>query len=657
MLVALIQICDFDNGVLMGKEGHQQDNKKSGPPAWDLRALFPGPESPVLDKAFTGLHADALDFSGKYKEKVGKLSGRELAEAIGRYEKISEQADTISAYADLLEASDNDQAKAAAALRDRLRKSTGELLFFPLEINKIKEADLLDKIAAPGLAQHAPWLREVRSFREHQLEDDVERYLHDKKPVAEDAWHRLYDMTMADLRFNVRGKQLTEAETLHILDASNDGALRREAFIEFTRVLGENKSTFALIANTLADLKKVSDKAREFEKPEDSRHLSNQIDGEAVMALVKAVKESYPRTSHRYYAWKAKQFGQARLHPADRNAPLPGSAVADIPWEEAKQTVLGAYARLSPEMAEIGRRFFETNKIDAAPRPGKDGGAFSHPVTPSAHPFILMNYFGAPGDVMTLAHELGHGIHQVLAAGQGHLKSQTPLTLAETASIFGEMLAFRALLDGEEDLFKKRSLLAGKIEDMLNTVARQTAFFCFEQKVHDERAKKGELAAERIAQLWQETQKESLGPAVNLDVTGAENLWTVIPHFIHTPFYVYAYAFGDCLVNALFDAYDKTADKKDFTEKYIDLLKAGGSKRLAAALEPFGLDASDPQFWKKGLSLIERYLDELEAVDRKIDSVLKSKDEFKAAANDVVTPPDAPADKNVLPKGPKGGVG
>ncbi len=637
----------------MGKDGHH-DKPQGGLPAWDLRGLFPPKDSPALERLLSSIDTDAKSFADKYKGRVTRLSGGDLGLAISEYEKVTAAAAQVYGCLDLLDAENRENGSFTASIRDRVNKATAATLFFPLDINKIKEADLLEKISSPELSKYAPWVRKVRSRRDYQLDDTAERYLHEKRIVAEDAWMRMFDMTISDLRFDVRSKKLTEAETWHIIQNSSDGALRREAFNEFTRVLSENKSTFALITNTLAEIKKATDSWREFAKPEDSRHLDNQIDGEVVAELVKAVKDNYPRTSHRYYAWKAKQLGQARLHPADRNAPLPGAKTENISWEDAQKTVLAAFAALSPEMAGIGRKFFEENRIDAEPRPFKDGGAFSHPMTPQSQPHISLNYFGGARDVMTLAHELGHGIHQSLAAAQGHLNAQTPLTLAETASIFGEMLAFRNLVDGEEDLIKKRNLLAAKVEDMLDTVVRQTAFFTFEQKLHDERRQKGELAPERIAQIWQETQKEALGPAVNLDVEGAENLWTHIPHFIHSPFYVYSYAFGDCVVNALFDVYDKTPDKKDFVEKYTELLKSGGTKSLGAALAPFGLDVEDPAFWKKGLSRLERYIDEVEALDAKIAAIMKSKTVFKAAANDIVEPQDKDTghDLKITPKGP-----
>ena len=333
-------------------------------------------------------------------------------------------------------------------------------------------------------------------------------------------------------------------------------------------------------------------------------------------ALVAAVVESFPRLSHRYYAMKAKWLGLDRMKHWDRNAPLPGDLDRTIPWSAARDQVLGAYAAFSPELAEMGRDFFEKPWIDAALRPGKASGAFAHPTVPSAHPYLLLNYHGKSRDVMTLAHELGHGVHQRLAAGQGYLMSGTPLTLAETASVFGEMLTFRAMLDAETDPARRRLMLASKVEDMLNTVVRQIAFYRFETLVHDER-RKGEVSSERLAEIWMSVQVESLGPA--FDFTPDYGVyWSYIPHFVHTPFYVYAYAFGDCLVNALYGVY-QDGQVPDFERKYLDLLRAGGTLRHQELLAPFGLDASEPAFWKRGLDVISGFIDELEASSGRAD--------------------------------------
>ena len=612
-------------------------------PRWDLRDLFPGPDSKEFAQALETIETSSKNFAARDQGKIPKLSGAQLGEAIENFEKISDLETRVQTYTELLRAVDNEKAAWASDAADRLRHASEQLQFFKLEINNMREGDLLEKIAAPKLAHYGPWIAKTRAFREHQLSAEVEKFHRQMEPVTEDAWRRLYDQLLIDLRFKVGGKELTEGEVINIIDNSDDPKQRRAAFAEFTRVLGENKKTFALITNTLADLKALDDRWREFEKPEDHRHLDNQIDGETVEALSKAVRDNYSKTAHRYYAWKAKKTGAARLHPADRNAPLPGQKGREYTWDEAKEIVLAAFAKLSPEMAAIGKRFFDEGWIDAEPRAGKDSGGFSHPAVPGVHPYILLNFYGTAADVMTLAHELGHGIHQVLASGQGLLKSDTPLTLAETASVFGEMLAFRELLDRETDLTARRNMLAQKVEDMLNTVVRQTAFYTFEQQLHTERREKGEISPDRIAEIWQTTQKDSLGPSVNLDVEGAQNLWMHIPHFIHTPFYVYAYAFGDCLVNALYDTYSKAPDKADFAQKYTDLLKAGGTKRHDAAVAEFGLDTNDPLFWKKGLSVIETYIDELMALDAKLEPDTKNAKTFNDAATKSAANDDKPA--------------
>jgi oligoendopeptidase F len=624
----------------------EQPDHRAPPPRWDLSHLYPGPESREFSVALKLHETEARRFEKKYKGKTAKLTGDQLGEAIAAFEKVSALEARIQSYLDLSAAADNGNSAWAADISDRLRKSSAHTLFFTREISDMREGDLFEKIASPKLAFYGPWIAKTRSFRDHMLSAEAEDYQHRMEPVTEAAWRRLFDQLILDLRFKVGGKELTEGETVNLIDNAPDPKVRREAFAELGRVLGENRKTFSLITNTLADLKALDDGWREYEKAEDSRHLDNQTDAETVDALVKAVRGGFARTAHRYYAWKAKKAGVARLHPADRNAPLEGQG-RNYTWDEAKEIVLAAYEKLSPELAAIGRRFFDEGWIDAEPRPNKDSGGFSHPTVPDTHPYILMNFYGTASDVMTLAHELGHGIHQMLAAQQGHFKADTPLTLAETASVFGEALAFRELMAREEDEGARRSLLAKKIEDMLNTVVRQTGFYLFEQRLHAERREKGELPAERIAELWQDTQRETLGPAVNIEAEGAENLWMHIPHFIHTPFYVYAYAFGDCLVNALYDDYSRAEDKEDFVKKYTELLKTGGAKRPESAIAAFGIDTADPQFWKKGLSVIERHIDELVALDAK----LAAKEKAAPAFNDAAAPAndDAPTPENEKP--------
>jgi oligoendopeptidase F len=404
-------------------------------------------------------------------------------------------------------------------------------------------------------------------------------------------------------------KSLLIEPTLNLLQ-DRDRKKRKAAADALAKTFGENLRTFTLITNTLAKDKEISDRWRGFPDIAAARHLANRVEPEVIDALVAAVQAAYPRLSHRYYALKARWFGKKRLAQWDRNAPLPEVPSRTIGWSEAKNTVLEAYDAFSPRMASIAERFFTERWIDAPVRPGKSPGAFSHPTVPSAHPYVLVNYLGKPRDVMTLAHELGHGVHQVLAAPNGALMAPTPLTLAETASVFGEMLTFRKLLAATSNRKQRKAMLAAKVEDMINTVVRQIAFYAFERKLHTER-RSGELTADRIGKIWLEVQAQSLGPAIELKA-GYETFWTYIPHFIHSPFYVYAYAFGDCLVNSLYAVYERA--EVGFAERYLEMLAAGGTKHHTELLKPFGLDARDPAFWQGGLTVIERMIGELEAL-------------------------------------------
>jgi oligoendopeptidase F len=582
-------------------------------PEWDLNDLYPGTDSPELAADLDKMAKAAAAFAEDYKGKVADLDGDTLAKAIAAYEVIDETLSRIGSYAGLVHAGNVSDAKIGQfyqTTQERVNDIATKLLFFTLEINRIEDDALEAKYAADALVHYKPWLRDVRAYREHQLDDKLEELLHEKSVAGRSAWVRLFDQTIAEMRFPYRNRQLTETEILDLLSDPKP-AVRKEAAETFGRVLGENIKVFSLITNTLAKDKEIEDRWRGFKRPISARNLSNFVEDEVVDALVSAVKDSYPRLSHRYYALKAKWFGGDRLDFWDRNAPLPDEDDRTVPWAEAQDTVLGAYGAFSPELASIGKRFFDNAWIDAPVRPGKASGAFAHPTVPSAHPYLLLNYQGKTRDVMTLAHELGHGVHQVLSAGQGHLMADTPLTLAETASVFGEMLTFQAMLKKTENPKERRAMLASKVEDMLNTVVRQTAFCEFERRVHDER-RSGEMTPDRLGEIWLDCQTESLGPALKFgDVYGY--YWAYIPHFIHSPFYVYAYAFGDCLVNSLYSVY-QNADA-GFAEKYLDMLRAGGTLWHKELLAPFGLDAADPAFWSKGLGVIESFVDELESLD------------------------------------------
>ena len=579
-------------------------------PEWDLRDLYPGRDSAALAKDLTQADAAAKEFRAAYAGKLAALSGEDLGAAIAAYERLDEILGRIMSYAELAYSADQSDAGLAKfyqTMQERVNEISTQVLFFTLEINRLDDAVLAEKLKAPSLARYAPWLRDVRVRRPHDLPDEIERLLHEKRVAGRNAWTRLFDETMAGLRFPVDGKELTSAEALHLL-SDREPKVRKTAAKSIGGVLGKNLRLFSLITNTLAKDKAIEDQWRRYPRPISERNLSNLVEDEVVDALVGAVRQAYPRLSHRYYALKAKWFGVPQLDYWDRNAPLPESDEKIIPWPKARDIVLDAYARFSADMAAVARPFFERPWIDAPARPGKSPGAFAHPTVPSAHPYLLLNYLGKTRDVMTLAHELGHGVHQVLAGKQGQLLSATPLTLAETASVFGEMLTFQSLLAAETDPKRRKAMLAGKVEDMLNTVVRQIAFAEYEIRVHDER-RQGELMPDRICEIWLDVQRESLGPALRFDEE-YRTYWTYIPHFIHSPFYVYAYAFGDCLVNSLYAAYQRASS--GFAEKYLDMLKAGGTKRHKELLAPFGLDATDPAFWSSGLGVVSGFIDELE---------------------------------------------
>src|SRR6516164_5400450 len=587
-------------------------------PEWNLADLYSGIDAPEVTADLQKLDAECVAFETDYKGKLAERTvdqggGRWLAEAIRHYEAIDDLAGRLSSYAGLVHAGDSvDPAisKFYGDVSERLTNASVHLLFFTLELNRVDDAVVEQAMQTPELAHYRPWIEDLRKDKPYQLEDRIEQLFHEKSQSGYTAWNRLFDQTISALRFKVGCNELAIEPTLSLLQ-DRSAAKRKGAGQAMAKTFKANERTFALITNTLAKDKEISDRWRGFEDVADSRHLNNRVEREVVDALVASVRAAYPRLSHRYYRLKAAWFKKKKLPHWDRNAPLPFAATASIAWPEARDMVLTAYRGFSPQMAGIAERFFTDRWIDAPVRPGKAPGAFSHPTTPSAHPYVLMNYQGKPRDVMTLAHELGHGVHQVLAAKNGALMAPTPLTLAETASVFGEMLTFKRLLAQTRNTRLRQALLAGKVEDMINTVVRQIAFYSFERAVHTER-RNGELTAERVGQIWLSVQGESLGPAIELK-PGYENFWMYIPHFIHSPFYVYAYAFGDCLVNSLYAVYENASE--GFADRYLAMLAAGGTKHYSELLAPFGLDARDPAFWQRGLGVIARLIDELEHLD------------------------------------------
>jgi oligoendopeptidase F len=600
-------------------EKAEQRDKLGALPEWNLGDLYASPDAAEVGADLSHAEVECVAFEEAFKGKLGAIAaapdaGEQLHAAVARFEAIEDLLGKLISYAGLLHAGDTTDPKRSkffSDVRERVTAASVHLLFFTLELNRIDDALIDRALQHPKFGAYAPWIEDVRKEKPYQLEDRVEQLFHEKSVTGRGAWNRLFDETIASLRFDIDGEMLSIEPTLNFLQDQKEER-RKAAADALAKVFKENLRTFALITNTLAKDKEIADRWRGFKDIAASRHLANRVEPEVVDALVQSVRDAYPRLSHRYYKLKAKWFGKDQLNHWDRNAPLPKVEQRVIGWDEARNTVLTAYGAFSPRMAEIAQRFFDKRWIDAPVRPGKAPGAFSHPTVPSVHPYVLMNYQGKPRDVMTLAHELGHGVHQVLAAPNGALMAPTPLTLAETASVFGEMLTFRALLAnaGERE---RKAMLAQKVEDMLNTVVRQIAFYWFERKLHTER-RQGELTADKISELWMSVQGESLGPAIRLG-TGYETFWAYIPHFIHSPFYVYAYAFGDCLVNSLYAVYER-ADA-GFAERYLAMLAAGGTKHHSELLAPFGLDARDPQFWQNGLSLIDRMITEIETLDAK----------------------------------------
>ena len=583
-------------------------------PEWDLTDLYPSPDAKELKRDMDWLENACRSFAADHEGKLADLDAEELLDAVKRFEQIDIIAGRIMSFAGLRyyqHTTDPERGKFMSDMQDKITTYTTPLVFYGLEFNRMDDAHVDGLLAANAdLARYKPIFDRMRAMKPHQLSDEMEKFLHDQSVVGATAWNKLFDETIAALKFTVDGKEMNIEGTLNLL-SDQDRATREKGSRELARVFGANVGLFARVHNTLAKEKEIEDRWRGMPSPQAGRHLANHVEPEVVEALRNAVVDAYPRLSHRYYALKAKWMGLETMEVWDRNAPLPMESDRTVSWAEAEKTVMDAYAAFDPRMADIAKPFFTDGWIDAGVKDGKAPGAFAHPTVTTVHPYVMLNYLGKPRDVMTLAHELGHGVHQVLAAGQGELLSSTPLTLAETASVFGEMLTFRKLLEHATTQEERKVLLAGKVEDMINTVVRQIAFYDFECKLHDARSN-GELTPDDINALWMSVQGESLGPVFNF-MDGYETFWAYIPHFVHSPFYVYAYAFGDGLVNALYAVYEDMGE--DFKDKYFDMLKAGGSKHHSELLAPFGLDASDPAFWAKGLGMIESMIDELEAME------------------------------------------
>ena len=586
------------------------------PPLWDLSDLYSSREDARVPADLNAARAAVAELNALQGRLIAGRAdpaalGATLDRAITLYEQASERLGALGAYAFLVASTDRNDAAAQgfeADLREKITAIATPTVWVTLEINQLDDAELEAALAAhAGAARWRPWLRRVRAMKPHELSEQLETFVAERMPINAQ-WPRLFDETLAALRVEAGKESLTLAEALNRLSDPR-GARRKVAAEGLNTALAARVPTLALVLNTVAADKALEDRWRGFKRPADSRHLSNEVDGEAVDAMADAVAAAYPRLSHRYYALKARVLGKATLDQWDRNAPLETSAPRAFDWAQGRDLVLESFSDLGPEFAERAGRFFDRPWIDGRARPGKQSGAYAHPVTADRHPYVFLNWMGERRDVLTLAHELGHGVHQTLAAAKGTLLADTPLTLAETASIFAEGLTFDRLL-ATAPRAEQRGLLAGRIEDGLNTVVRQIAFHRFETRFHDERAK-GEVSADRLGELFLEEMGASLGPAVTLN-PGYEAWWSYVSHFVHAPFYVYAYAFGDLLVAALMET--RAKDPDGFTPLYRELLAAGGTRTYAEALKPFGLDPRDPAFWTIGTRRLERLIDQFEAL-------------------------------------------
>ena len=582
-------------------------------PIWDLTEIYKDIKDPKIKEDLKNIRKISKEFLISWKDKIKNLNSNELVDCIEQYQNINEKIYKIGTHSNLIFATnmeDPEISRYNSTISDEVTDIFSSLIFVSLELSKISD-DVFNKwMLSEKAKEWMPYLKILRKRNPFILDPLVEEILIEKSATGRSAWVRLFDETSASLRFPFKKEMVSEAEILNYL-SDPDPKHRKMAGQSLSKILEKNKRIFGMILNVISRDRYIEDNKRGFKRIVSSRNLDNDVEDEVVDALVKTVDEAMPKLTHRYYKWKAKQFGKTKLDWWDRNAPLPSSSDRSIEWSEAKSIVLESFASFHPEISKLANLFFQNNWIDAEVRKGKASGAFAHPSIPSLHPYVLLNYQGKIRDVMTLAHELGHGVHQILAAKNGLLMAETPLTLAETASVFGEMLVFRKLLEDSNDKEKKQ-LLAGKVEDMLNTVVRQIGFHQFEVKFHEARIK-SELTPDEIGEIWMQTQSHAVGPYINL-TDEYKVLWGYIPHFVHTPFYVYAYAFGDSLVNALWYSY-QNSDKNVFAEKYLDMLSAGGTKGHNDLLKPFNLSAYDKSFWNKGVSMISGLMDELEKLE------------------------------------------
>ena len=597
----------------MKQKNYQNSIKKNlgKLPIWNLGDLYESPNSKKLRDDLSNLSIITKKFEKKYNNKVINLSSEKLLKAIIELEKIDIKMDKIMSYAHLLVAEDGNNEKNKIfyqKMQEKITSIASSLVFFSIQINQISDHNLNKLFSNRSLGVYKNWILNLRKFKPYQLDIKTEKLLQEKSITSRSAWVRLFDDTIASLKFPFKGKELSSAEIFNYLSDKKELNRKNSAKV-VSKVLKSNIRVFATITNTLAKDKSINDNWRGLPNPVSSRNLSNVVEDEVVNALSDTVIENYSRVSHRYYKLKAKWLKKKHLMYWDRNAPIPFQSQSTFSWKEAKDIVINAYNDFDIRAGSIVEKFFDNSWIHAPVTSGKSPGAFAASTIPSVHPYILVNYQGKARDVATLAHELGHGIHQYLAGKkQTYFNTSTPLTLAETASVFGEMLTFKSILKTTVKKNERKGLIANKVEDMINTVVRQIAFYEFEKQIHEKR-KINELSVEEINSIWMEVQKNSLGPSIKFE-DDYKYFWSYIPHFIHSPFYVYAYAFGDCLVNSLYSVYETNSFK--FEDKYINLLESGGNNSYDQLLKPFGLNPKNKNFWYKGIKVIEDFIDQLE---------------------------------------------
>lgn len=584
---------------------------------WDFSDLYAGMDDPQINADLDACDAAADALAASYRGRIANLSANELAEMMTAYEALQERAGKVGSYAGLNWTQDTqDPARGALMQRVNERESqlSQKLVFVELELAATPDETAAGWLAAPALARWRHWLEVVRMYRPHLLSEAEEKILTEKAVTGRNAWDRFFDEVHGAARYDLDGEQLTRDQVLAKLYLP-DRALRQRAAAALTNGLRAMQRTNTYIFNTILADKASDDRLRRYPTWISSRNLANEVDDRTVEALVEAVTARYDIVA-RYYRLKRRLLGLDELYDYDRYAPLP-AADRHIPWVEARDRVLDAYRRFHPRLAEVAGWFFDRGWIDAAIRPGKMGGAFSAATVPSVHPYVLLNYEARLRDVMTLAHELGHGVHQKLAGVQGILQFHTPLTTAETASVFGEMLVFQDLMARETDPTVRLAMLTAKIEDSFATAFRQISMNRFEEAMHTARRAEGELTAERFGELWLQTQRAMFGDSVVL--TDDYGLWwSYVPHFIGTPGYVYAYAFGELLVLALYARYQQHGS--DFADLYLAMLSAGGSDWPHAIVRPLGVDLTDPDFWGNGLAILENLVAEAEGLAAAVPS-------------------------------------